>query len=670
MIAEPPNCQNCGATLDPLDILPGRRFTSCLECGSRVPVEQPASRESSQPGGTRYRDLYSESLAADIVWSASAKPELGARKNEHAIVKRRMEGIFWVFVLMLLILVVRLADLQILKADSFRQLANKMQMRTMAIPASRGRIMDRNGNELAQDVVAKGIALNPRVVDDPPKTSALLAKLLRLDAPTATALQEKLVKATREERKERSAYISLKRGVPRKLAEEILARAKKDPALKGLWLEDVPTRVYPAGADAIQLVGAVGSDGRGVEALELKLDSVLRGEDGERRARVGATGIPIPDSAVRLREPINGQDVRLTIERDVQHFVETELAKMAEKQRPDAATAVVLDVQTSEVLGMANWPSYTPGDKVIDPEKRRNRAITDTFEPGSIFKVLTGVAAMDHGVNTRAYCGGRIQVGKYGIGCAHGARHGSVDMNRMVEESCNIAAGLYAERVGPERLWSFLDNLGFQRKTEIEFPGEASRRFLPAEDWKRVRTINIGFGQGIAITPIQLAAAYAAIANDGVYTAPRLVQEAPGYKLPGRVSRPVMKPETARLMRKYMENCVNEGTGTKAKIPGYSVGGKTGTAQLVANGRYQAGAYVASFAGFVPAHKPRLAILVSVWHPRAEQYGGSVSAPVFREIARQSAAFLKIPPDQPNDVRDGANPATFSAHKRGRRAAD
>jgi cell division protein FtsI/penicillin-binding protein 2 len=313
-----------------------------------------------------------------------------------------------------------------------------------------------------------------------------------------------------------------------------------------------------------------------------------------------------------------------------------------------------MDVRNGHVLAMANYPSPQPGQKNVKPEERRNRAITDLYEPGSIFKVITAAAALEAKVNTDVYCGGRRAIGNRSVGCAHGSAHGRVDLRRMVEQSCNIAAGTLAERVGPKGMYDFLDKMGFQSKTGIEFPGEEYGRLQNPKDWATMRTVNIGFGQGVVATPIQMVAAYAAIANDGVYNPPKLVIDAPGADLPKREPRRVMSAANAAALRSHMEAVVTSGTGRRAKIAGYSAGGKTGTAQLVKGGRYMPGWYVASFVGCVPAVKPRLAILVSVWHPRAAQYGGVVSAPVFREISRKCVAFLKIPPDRPDDPTDGA----------------
>lgn len=577
-------------------------------------------------------------------------------RSEHTLVKKRLEIVFLMFLLLVLVLALRLTALQSFQSRGFVELADRMQGRTVPIVAKRGRVLDRSGAEFATDNLAKAVVMNPRVVKDTAETSTRLAELLSLGDEERAAIRGRLLRG----RERNLAYSQLRRPVDRKLAEQLFAVSKSDPRLKGLWLEDYPIRVNPGGRDGIQLIGQVGSDRHGKEGFELKFDRVLGGKNGLRYARVDATGTPIPGSENRIEEPEHGKDLRLTLDRDIQHFVEEELRKVAEAQTPDAATAVVMDTRNGDVLAMANWPTYSPEDKKITPAQRRNRAVTDLFEPGSIFKVITGSAALEAGIQTKVHCSGSRAIGNRSVHCAHGS-HGAVDMRRMVEQSCNIAAGSYAERVGPARMYDFLDKMGLQSKTGIEFPGEEYGRMLAPEKWRTMRTVNIGFGQGIVVTPIQLVAAYAAIANDGIYNPPRLVLDAPDAQLPERKARRVMSPANAARMRACMEAVVTDGTGKSAKIAGYSCGGKTGTAQIAKNGTYGHG-YVASFVGVVPVSKPRLAILVSVWHPRRGHYGGVVSAPVFREIARQSTAFLRIPPDAPNDLRDGGDRATFARY--------
>jgi len=579
-----------------------------------------------------------------------------------------MELVFLLFLLFIIVLALRLTYLQWFQARGFAKLADKMQGRTFAVDASRGRIRDRNGAEFATDVLAKAIAINPRVVSDPEMTVDRIASLIHLESKERDAMLLRLTKA----KEGKSAYSLLRRGVDRKLAESLETVSKKDKTLRGLWLEDSPVRVNPSGNDGLQIIGSVNQDGQGLEAIELKFDSILKGNNGQRHVRVDATGKPIPESETRVVQPVNGKDVVLTIDRDIQHFVEAEIAKVAAEQSPDAATAIVMDVHSGDVLGMANWPNFDPKATKVDPQGRRNRAVTDLFEPGSIFKVITAAAALEYGVPTNTYCGGSRTIGRHTIRCAHGSSHGACDLRRMLEKSCNLGAGAIAERVGPTRLYKFLDDIGLQSKTGIEFPGEEYGRLPNPEKrkdlWPTIRTTNVGFGQGVVVTPVQLLAAYAAVANDGVYNPPRLVLDAPGAKLPKREPHRVMSAANAAALRSHMEAVVVSGTGKAAKIAGYSVGGKTGTAQLVTNGRYAHGAYVASFCGFVPAIKPKLAILVSVWHPRRAQYGGVVSAPVFREIARQSVAYLKIQPDLPGNLVDGDDQINRQYQQADRRA--
>lgn len=572
-------------------------------------------------------------------------------RGELAVVRKRMEAVFLLFILAAGVIGVRLFYLQSVRAADFAARAEEMSGRVIEIDARRGRIEDRNGNALALDTLAKAIIINPRVVRDPAATARRLSGLLGLGEREAAAMAERIAHS----KARRSAYLKLRRGVDRRLAQQIAGAVerKEEPLLKGVWLEDSPVRVNPSGLDGLQLVGGVNIDGRGIEAVELMFDPVLRGHNGERRVRVDALQRPVPESGRLTEEPVDGRSIRLTIDRDIQHFLEQQVAAVAAEQSPEAVAAAVMHVRSGEVLGMANYPSLDGDVRNAGPAQRRNRMITDLFEPGSIFKVFTAAAALEYGVNTHCYCSGRRAIGNRSVGCAHGSSHGSVDLRKMVEQSCNLAAGTLAERVGAQHMYEFLDRFGFQSRTGIEFPGEEYGRMLPPDRWRVMRTVNIGFGQGIAVTPLQILAGYAAIGNDGIYNPPTLVLDNGGLPLPKREPRRVMTPENAAALRSHMEAVVTSGTGKAAKIARFSVAGKTGTAQIARGGRYGAG-YVASFAGFLPASKPELAILVSVWRPRRGHYGGVVAAPVFREIARRCVDYLAIPPDTPEDLRDGA----------------
>jgi stage V sporulation protein D (sporulation-specific penicillin-binding protein) len=585
------------------------------------------------------------------------------QRSEQGVIRKRMEVVFLCFLAALGIQVARLGYLQWIKARDFAEVANRVQMKTFTVQSRRGKISDRNSNPLAQDQVTQTIVINPQVVTDATATTRRIGSMLGLSATDVEAMRARLERARSGERK--SYYCQLLRNVDRRRAKQVMDKGKSEATLAGIWLEDSPSRLNPSGVDAAQIIGGVNIDGVGTEGIELKFEKTLHGQDGERRVRVSATGQPIPESETRMVEPVDGKDVRLTLDRNVQHFVEAELDKVAAQERPDAATALVMDIRSGELLAMANWPRPTRSLKSASTAERRNRAITDLFEPGSVFKVLTAAAALEYGVPTHTHCSGSVMIGRHRVGCAHGAVHGSVSLRKMIEQSCNLGAATLARRVGPERFHNFLQRLGLDEKTGIEFPGEESGRMQNPEKWSAISTANIGFGQGIAVTPLQLLAAYSAIANDGLYIPPKLILSAPEGAVQERPARQVMKPENAKLVREAMEAVVSTGTGTKAKIPAYSVGGKTGTAQIATRGGYMRGGYVASFAGFVPLDKPRLAILVSVWHPRVQHYGGSVAAPVFREIARQAVSNLGIQPDAPSDTRDGANPGSMRRSARG-----
>ncbi|MBM3459531.1 MAG: penicillin-binding protein 2, partial [Armatimonadetes bacterium] len=538
--------------------------------------------------------------------------------------------------------------------SQFARVADGIQTRDQEIDADRGRIRDRRDGELAQDVAGRAIILNPRLVADPGATAARLAKVLRAEPEEAELIRSRLQRAW--DRK--SYYCRVRARVERKEAEAIRQLARSDPLLKGLFLERATVRVYPNAGEGIQVLGTVDLEGRGRGGVEGMYDEVLRGTPGRRRVRIDAAGDPIPETADAEMEPVDGGDVRLTLDRDIQHIVETELASVAKAESPDAATAIVMAVgadnpDSGHILAMANWPTYRPGDRRIKEEFRRNRTITDIYEPGSTFKVITAAAALHYGVDTTSYCSGSWTVGRYTMHCAHQKVHGPVPLRKMLSESCNLAAGTLAERLGERRFYDFIRRLGFGARTGVEFPLEAAGLLRKPSDWRRINTINIGFGQGISVSPLQLIAAYGAVANDGWYVPPRLVLHAAGKEAAARPPRRVMSAQTARAVRSYMQAVVSIGSGMRAQIPGYTVSGKTGTAQLVENGRYSDG-YVASFAGMVPARKPQLAILVSVWRPRKRQYGGEVAAPAFRNIARKCILYLEIPEDSPLDRRDGA----------------
>ena len=391
----------------------------------------------------------------------------------------------------------------------------------------------------------------------------------------------------------------------------------------------------------------------GVFGLELTQNSTLRGTNGWERKEVDARQIAIPERSTR-REPAAGRDVVLTLDLYIQQVAERELAKAVQESRAAAGVCVVMDPRTGEVLALAvnpawdaNDPSTRQGDLVI-------RAISYVYEPGSTFKLLATLGALEDGKaqdgQQITYCSGSLSVGRgRPIGEAHNA-HGAVDPCRLLEQSCNIGAAVLALRLGPDRFLHWCKALGFSTRTGIELAGEARGRLNSEELHTRPTLARMGFGQSLNVTPLQMVAAYATVANDGEWVQPHLVK---GYmEEDGRVRevtaprRRVCSPDTARLLRGYLEQVVvgEHGTGDLARIPGYRVAGKTGTAQKVVAGTRGYSGYVGSFVGFMPVEEPRLAIVTVIDEPKGSHYGGVIAAPVVREVGRSALQYLNIPP--------------------------
>jgi len=574
----------------------------------------------------------------------------GLTRNPILVLKRRTELLLFCFLIAFLAVAARLVWVQGVMAAQYQEFARRMHRREIVQPARRGRILARDGQPLATNIPAYDLTANPRVVADKRATAEALARLI---GGSADDYYARLTRAT-------GYFCWLRRSLDEPLAERIRAHLGES-LLAGVELRPSTRRVYPSGTLAANVLGDVDIDLLGRDGLEFRFNRDLAGEDGVVVADVDAAGQVIPQTERRVREPRHGHDLVTTLDPTIQQFAERELARIAEQYQPESAIAVVMDVRTREVLALANWPTFDPNSREkIPSELRRCRAVTDPFEPGSVFKILTAAAALEERIDTNAVCTGALVVGPHTINCDRGKRHGAVDLRTIIAKSCNIATGILAERLGPQRMWHHLQTFGFLDKTGIELGGEATGGLPKPENWRTINLVNIGFGQGIAVNAIQLCNLFATIGDDGRWKQPRLVTRVGDRALPERVpGRVAMSPTNAALLRDYMETTCTEGTGTAAKIAHYRVGGKTGTAQIAEGGRYLAGYHTASFGGLLPMTRPRLAILVAVRKPRGASYGGVVAAPAFREIARQCATYLQIPPDAPGDERDGRDPGSF-----------
>ncbi len=536
---------------------------------------------------------------------------------------------------------VRLTVLQVSQAASLRALALEQRLRTVELPAVRGEIVDRNGEPLAISLEARDVYADPRYVRDPWATAAVLAPMLGRD-------RAELADLLRED----TSFVYLARQVDLDVADRIAARG-----LPGIGSLPSSRRSYPAGPLAAQVLGFVGVDGVGLAGLELAYEEELSGIPGERTQEIDPLGQPIAGGIDIERPPVPGATIVTTIDRDLQYQAQRALEEHVRANRARGGTVIVLDVRTGDVLAMATYPWFDPNRFTeASAETYRNRAVTDAFEPGSTNKVITAAAAVDRGaVGLRQVFAvpWELRVGGYTIHDAH--PHGVLPMTLgdIVAESSNIGSILVAQRVGAPAMAAYLDRFGLGRPTGVGFPGESPGILPPPYAWTGSSLATISYGQGVAATPLQMAAVYAAIANDGRWVQPRLVRgirdPRTGFEpAPPPRTRRAVAPETAEVISRMLAYAVEAGTGQRAAVPGYQVAGKTGTARIPAPGGngYLRGQYIASFIGFLPASEPRVVIAAILDRPTTD-YGGIAAAPLFQEVARAAIARLAIQPARP-----------------------
>jgi cell division protein FtsI (penicillin-binding protein 3) len=538
----------------------------------------------------------------------------------------------------------RAFTLQVRDADRLRGMAEEQYLREIELPPRRGRILDRNGAELASTADVDSIYCNPRRLPDPRDAARRLSRILGIDRAD---LEKKL--------SQRRYFAWIKRKVT---PDEVTA--VKALGLPGLAFTREPRRFYPNRTLAATIMGHAGSEGNGLDGIELALDKYLRGTSTSVQGMRDALGRDIaleasPDGS--LDGPSTaGSDVVLTIDRYLTFITERALAAGAAEHRAKGAIALMMDPRTGELLAMASVPTYNPNDPQSAADAgARNRAITDAFEPGSTMKTFTIAAALDAGVvkpDDRFDCMmGRMMVGKYTIHDTH--PYGALTVSDVFKHSSNIGTTKIARKLGRDGLAEALERFGFGRPTGIGLPGERAGVVRPVAKWGDIGFANIAFGQGLTVTPLQMLTGVAAIAGGGVYRQPRIVArivqpDGTIDALPAAPDRRVMAPASARTMLGIMRGVTEQGgTAKQAAIDGYAVGGKTGTAQKVANGHYDPNKWVSSFVGVVPAEDPRLVIMVVVDEPQGGHLGGLVAAPIFREIAEQSLRYLHVPPTAP-----------------------
>jgi cell division protein FtsI (penicillin-binding protein 3) len=530
-------------------------------------------------------------------------------------------------------LILRAMWLQGVRAASLTRLGETQHREEVTLPASRGAIFDRMGVRLALGVQATTVYADPRQIRNPRAVATAAGRALGLDP---ASLYGKLADRTH-------GFVYIERQ-----ADPTQAAVLEKQKIAGLGFYPEERRAYPQGSVAAQVLGYVGIDDKGLAGLEFQFNRDLAGRSGHETVVKDPAGRAI--DVVSDRPEIPGRDVTLTIDHTVQANAEEALREAVRKWGAKDATATVLDPRTGEILAMAVEPGYDANAfPSAPPELQRNRSVTDTYEPGSTFKLVTVAAALSDRLvspSTAFTLPYSIQVADRIIHDAEprGTVHYSVA--QILAHSSNVGAITLAEMLGRDRLSRWISRFGFGRRTGIDFPGESPGIVLPSDRWSGSTIGNVPIGQGIAVTPVQMASAYAAVANRGVWVQPHLISRIAGVT-PGPLQRHrvLSRGVSAELMT-MLEDVVAEGTGTYAAIPGYVVAGKTGTAQKPdGHGGYATDKYVASFVGIVPATRPRLVVLVTVDEPHGAIFGGVVAAPVFQQIASFDLRYLEIPPD-------------------------
>ena len=551
-----------------------------------------------------------------------------------------LSGLF--FLLIFLAVAVRAFQLQILEGEKLKRLGERQHLTEWIVLPKRGSIVDRAGEPLAVSLEAQSVYARPRRVKEPESAGRSLAEVLSLDA-----------KEVEQRLKTEKPFVWLKRQVTPREAERIKALN-----LEGVGMFYEPKRYYPQGHLAGQVIGFVGRDSQGLEGIEMHYDAYIRRETSSSVIERDALGRKVLVRGLEDLQIAPGADIHLTLDTSIQHLVEKQLEAAVIKFRAKGGIAVVVEPFAGEVLALANYPFSDPNNIARESSQQwRNRAVSDSFEPGSTFKTILAAAALEEevvGKEDLFYC----EFGKYSYGgrMIHDSHpYGWLPFYKIIQYSSNIGATKVASKLRKEQYFKYIEGFGFGQPSGIDMPGEANGLVRSPDGWSPVDLATHSFGQGIAATPIQLVMAYAAIANGGLLVRPFVVRRVVGPQgeilktSEPHVVRRVVSEKTARLLTSILKGVVSDGgTGVMAGVEGFEVAGKTGTAQKPdhVNGGYASNKRTASFVGFVPADDPRLVLLVLVDEPEVSVYGGVVAAPVFRNIASGVLRHLRVLPEK------------------------
>jgi stage V sporulation protein D (sporulation-specific penicillin-binding protein) len=564
-------------------------------------------------------------------------------RNIPALVRKRLFAMVLVALLVFMALLGRLAYVQLVAGPWLTEKAQDLWGRNIPFEASRGRILDRNGKKLAYNISAPSVLAIPAQIRNPAETARILARILQ-------APEDKIYKQITV--REMNRWIT---PWGRKISEE-QAREIQGLRLPGIVVTEDSKRHYPFGTMAAHVLGFTGADNQGLAGLELVYDEKLKGTRGYVSFGATAGGKRLPGAEETFTPPRDGLDLMLTLDYHIQAVIERELEQAMAQYQAENALVIVMNAKTGEILGMSSRPTFDPGKfRDADPMiYNRNLPIWKTYEPGSTFKIITLAAALEEKkVNLKEsfHDPGYIMVSGSRLRCWKAGGHGHESFLEVVENSCNPGFVNLGQRLGKEKLFDYIRRFGFGQKTGIDLSGEAKGILFKESRVGPVELATTSFGQGVSVTPIQQVAAVAAAVNGGKLMVPHLakawINPETGEVIENirpKMKRQVISEETSRQIRYALESVVARGTGRKAFVDGYRVGGKTGTAQKVGpDGRYLQNNHIVSFIGFAPADDPELVVYAAVDNPQGIQFGGVVAAPIVGDILDESLRYLKVP---------------------------
>ena len=559
--------------------------------------------------------------------------------------KTRLNAVFSLFIILLSILLIRILYLQIVKAYNLTLLAKKQHTAVIQLQPTRGTIYDRNTRPLAVSLNLESVFADDRAVEEKRTAAKRLASV--------TGLGEQYVYARLNQEK---GFIWIKR----KLSPAEAARIKV-LNIKGIDFLKESKRVYPNNSLASQIVGYAGTDNKGLEGLELKYDSYLKGSAGYRATFRDARRREIASFEYEYYPSVDGLDLVLTIDDIIQNIAERELDWAVQKFHPIGACIIVMDPRNGDILAMSSRPTYDLNSfQRASAGNRRNRAVTDMYEPGSMFKIVTASAALEENkvdLNDRFFCengawnhgGGRI--------LHDHTPQGWLTFRQVIERSSNIGTVKVAFKLGGDNLYTYIKRFGFGDMTNIDLPGEVAGFIRPPSQWSGTSMYAIPMGQEVSVSALQMARAMSVIANGGKLVRPRIIQSVQDKhgeiikEFPPEELRDVISEKTAATMRDILSGVVTDGTGQLAKVDGYDVAGKTGTSQKIENGTYSHSKFIGSFVGFAPVKDPKVVVVVMLDEPYPQYYGGVVSAPVFSRVVKDTLRYLEIKPENITEVK-------------------